>query len=575
MGQRFKGAGVQGILRNDFLIKTRSEMKRHFYRFGIILSIFLFIGTAAFTSEQDLPVMEGKKVVATINGEPITLDGFNHELASLHKGMAGDKKAGKQNRLDLLRRLINTRLMVQEAERIGLDDLPEIEKMVAAFSKVTLREELMERQVKDIKVDDKEVEKYYKESVKEWKVSSVMFEKEEAAKKMVEEVKAGKNFDDLAKQWVAEGIAKKGDEGQYLKVKEINPQVAKVVSQMKVGSVSPVIPIKLGFVVLRLEDIRYPEEPQARNRARQEVLKQKKVEALKNYNAALMKKYVKVHPEVLDRIDYESKAPGFEALLKDKRVIAEVKGEDPITVGELTQHLKQELYHGVETAIETKRLNSRKGPAVEEMLYKRIFRKEALRLSLDKKESYKNKVREYKNSLLFGALVKKAIVPDIKLKEDEMKAYYHEHKNEYTFPEMMRIHSLVFAKRQDAEVAIEKLRKGTELQWLSANAEGQVSRNAPGLLMFGGNLLSTKELPERLQKVISGAKDGDYRLYASPEGYFYVLFIQETISSRLQPYEEVREIVSRKVFDDKIRKAIEDYADKLRALSDVKIYLKD
>ena len=555
--------------------KTRSEMKRHFSRFGIIVSILLFFGTAGFASGQDLPVMKGKKVVATINGEPITLNEFNRELTSLHKGRVEDKKAGKQDRLDLLRRLINTRLIVQEAKRIGLDELREIEMMVDAFSKVTLREELMERQVKDIKVDDREVEKFYKESVKEWKVSSVMFEKEEAAKKMVEEIKAGKNFDDLSKQLVAEGTAKRGEEGQYLKVKEINPQIAKVVSQMKVGSVSPIIPIKLGFVVLRLEDIRYPEEPEAWNQAKQEALRQKKVEALKNYNAALIKKYVKVNQEVLDRIDYESKAPEFEALLKDKRVVAEIKGENPITVGELTQHLKQQLYHGVERAVETKRLNSRKVPAVEEMLYKRVFRKEALRLGLDKTESYKNKVKEYENSLLFGAFVRKAVVPDIKLKEEEMKTYYNEHRGEYTFPEMMKINSLVFAKRQDAEVAIEKLRKGTELQWLSTNAEGQVDRNTPGLLTLDGKLLSTKDLPEGLQKVISGAKAGDSRLYASPEGYFYVLIIQEVLSSRPQPYEEVREIVSRKVFDDKIRKAIEDYADKLRALSDVKIYLKD
>jgi parvulin-like peptidyl-prolyl isomerase len=557
------------------LRKTRGEMKRHSYRFGMIISILLLIATAELASGQGLPVMEGNKVVATINGEPLTLDEFNRELTSLHQGRVGDKKPGRQDRLELLRRLINTRLIVQEAKRIGLDELREIQMMVDAFSKVTLREELMKRQVKDIKVDDKEVENFYKESVKEWKVSSLMFEKEEVAKKMVEEVKAGKNFDDLSKQFIAEGAAKRGEEGQYVKVKEINPQIAKVASQMEVGSVSPVIPIKLGFVVLRLEDVRYPEDPEALNQARQEALKQKKVEVLKSYNAALIKKYVKMHQKVLDRIDYESEAPGFEALLKDKRVVAEIKGENPITVGELTQHVKQQLYHGVQSAVEAKRLNSRKAPAFEEMLYKRVFRKEALRLGLDKTESYKNKVKEYENFLLFGAFVRKAIVPDIKLKEEEIKSYYNEHKGEYTFPEMVKMNSLVFAKRQDAEIAIEKLRKGTELQWLSANTEGQVDRNTPGILTFDGKLLSTKDLPEGLRKVISGVRAGDTRLYASPEGYFYVLFVQEVLSSRPQSYEEVREIVSRKLFDDKVRNAIEDYADKLRAASDVKIYLKD
>jgi len=82
----------------------------------------------------------------------------------------------------------------------------------------------------------------------------------------------------------------------------------------------------------------------------------------------------------LTGIDYESKAPGFEALFEGQASGCRGQGENPITVGELTQHIKQQLYHGVESAIETKRLNSRKAPAFERMLYRRVFRKEALRL---------------------------------------------------------------------------------------------------------------------------------------------------------------------------------------------------
>ena len=214
------------------------------------------------------------------------------------------------------------------------------------------------------------------------------------------------------------------------------------------------------------------------------------------------------------------RTPGFEALLKDKRVVAEIKGEEPITVGELTLSLKQTFYHGVEMAAQSKRLNSKKGQVFEEMLYKRVLRGEALRLGLDKTESYKNKVKEYENSVLFGAFINKAVVPDVKLKEEEVKAYYNEHIGEYTYPEMMRINSLVFGKRNDAEDTIEKLRKGTDFKWLSDNAEGQVDKNAKGVLIFEGNLLTTKDLPEGVQKAIHGARAGDFRLYESPEGLF-------------------------------------------------------
>ncbi|HXX33483.1 MAG TPA: peptidyl-prolyl cis-trans isomerase [Thermodesulfobacteriota bacterium] len=540
-------------------------MRHIFFKLVLILTLLLFSGTTATGAEEKLPVIEGKEAVATVNGEPITLEELNRDLPL----------ASGASKSEVLRRLINVSLVVQEGKRIGLDELPEIKNMVDAFSKVTLREELMERQIKDIRVDDKEVEKLYKESIKEWKISSLLFEKEDAAKKMAEEIKAGKNFDELSKRYVAEGKAKEGERGVWLKVKDISPQIVNTVSKMKAGSVSPIIPFKSGFVILRLEDIRYTEAPEAMEQAREEAIKRKKVRVLKDYSNGLIKKYAKVNQDVLKGIDYESKTPGFEALLQDKRAVAEIRGESPITVGELTQHLKMQFFHGIERAIESKKLNSKKVPALDEIIYKRVFRKEALRLGLDKTEGYENKVKEYERSVLFGAFVNKVIVPDIKLKEEEMKAYYSEHIKEYTMPEMMKINGLVFAKREDGEAAVEKLRKGTEFQWLAENAEGQVDKDTKGLLTFDGKLVTTKDLPEGVQKAIHGARAGDFRLYESPDGYFYALAIQDVIPSKPQPFEEAREEVAKRLFDEKVKKAVEDYADKLRAVSEMKIYLKD
>ena len=85
------------------------------------------------------------------------------------------------------------------------------------------------------------------------------------------------------------------------------------------------------------------------------------------------------------------------------------------------------------------------------MLHKRVFLKEALRLGIDKTEGYKNKVKEYENSLVFGAFIQKAVVPDVKLKEVELKAHYDQHIKDYTYPEMMKVSTLVFEKREDAE----------------------------------------------------------------------------------------------------------------------------
>jgi hypothetical protein len=378
----------------------------------------------------------------------------------------------------------------------------------------------------------------------------------------------------VAREAVSDGTAKGGEEGNYLSRKELLPQVAETVSKMEVGSVSPIIPVGSGFVILKVEDIRYPESQEVREMAKREALVLKKKGVLENYNDALIKKYVKLDKKVLDGIDFEAKEPGFQKLLEDKRVVAEIQGEKPITVGELTDNLRQQLYHGVERAIESKRLNERKTPVLDEMLYKRVFRKEALRLGINKTEAYKNKIKDYENSVIFGAFIQKVVVPDIKIKEEELKTYYNDHIKDYTLPEMIKINSLVFAKRQFAEMALEKLRKGTDFQWLAENAEGQIDKGKD-VLKFEGKFLTTKDLPEGVRKSISGTNPGDFRLYESAEGYFYALAIQDVIPAKPQSFEEAKKKITQIVFDDKLKKLVEEWAEKLRAVSDVKVYLKD
>jgi parvulin-like peptidyl-prolyl isomerase len=539
----------------------------------LILAILFLIGTAASASDPKLPVIKGKKTVAMVGGEPITWDELEQELAPPEGGV-DKKKPTKEETSQTLDRLINATLIVQEARRMGIDQLPELRKEMDAFERVTLREELIERHVKTVRADEKEVEKIFKELVKEWKIKSIVFEKEENAKKMQDALTSGKGFDETQKKFLADKTGKGSEEGKYLRARDLFPEIVDVVSKMKVGAISPIIPMKSGFVILRLDDIRFPENPGAKDQARREALETQQIKSLRAYEKMLREKYTRVRRDVLDRIDFESKEPGFEKLLNDKRVVVEVKGEAPITVGDLAQSIRQQLYHGVDRAVESKKLNSRKDETLDDIVHRRVFRKEALRLGLDKTQSYKNKVKEKEHSLIFSTFVQKVVAPDIKLNEEELKAYHNDHTKEFNTPEMMRVRGLVFSERQDAEETLEKLRKGSDFRWLQANTERQVDKNTQGFLDFDGKLITVRDLPGGVQKAITGARAGDFRLYASPQGHFYALSVQEVVPSKPQPYNEVRESIAKKVYDDKLKKTFEQYATKLRTLSEVKIYLK-
>jgi hypothetical protein len=545
--------------------------------FITVMCLFL-AALPGYAVEGKLPVIDGKTAVATVNDDPITLEEFNRAIAASHAARPGVKTAGQIDYSQIMNRIINTRLIVLEARNIGLDELPETKKMVADYSRDALMELLLERHVRDIKPNQDEVEKIYQEMVKEWRISSVRFKKEELAKNFVKNITAGNNFEEAVKNAMEEGTAEEGEVGQYLRDKDLAPQIAQLVSKMEISSTSPVIAIgNKGFIVLRLEGKRFPEEEdtEAMKRARRQVLNEQRGKAAKDYYQDLRKKYVTINKELVDGLDYESEEHGFDSFLEDKRVVAEIRGEQPITVGDLTKGLKQKFFHGVKRAIKAKEINKKKYEILEVIVEERVLLKEAFKKNIDKSDEYKNKVKEYETSVVFGTFMNKVIIPEIRIEQQELKAHYQENIGKYSYPEMMRIKELVFAKKSDALSAVEKLTKGTDFGWVSSNAEGQVDKNTRGLLRFRGELLTVSSMPEGVQKSLSGANPGDFRLYESPEGYFYVLYIYHLLPSAPRPFDKVQKDIAKEVFEDKVREALEAYADRLREYYPVKIYAKD
>jgi len=555
-------------------------MKKLKYSLAItqILAFFLLFEAQGFASDEELPVIDGKKAVATVNEEPISLEELNKAIAASHTNRPMGESAGRIDYSAIMDRLINTRLILLEARNMGLDELPELKDTVAKYSRETLRELLLILHVKDIKADEEDIERRYKASIKEWKFKSIRFKKQKDAKEVESQLKAGGDFDEVVKKAVEWDIAEADVDGVYLKTKDLAIPVAEMVSKMKVGSVSPVLSIgKKGFIIFKLEDIRYPEkaDPAARQQAQRQALDQKRVEATRNYYSELKQRYAMVDEPLLDELDFESKESGFDKLLQDKRVLVEIKGENPITVGDFSQDVKDEFYHGIELAIEAKRINKRKAAILEARLQKKLLLQEALRQGIDKTDPYKRKVKEYENSVIFGMFIKKAVTPDIKLTRAELKTYYKEHVQEYTDPEMMRIKSLVFGKRGDAVEAIDKLKKGTDFSWLGSNAEGQVDPFTRGLLKLEDKPIMVKSLPEKLKKALSGSRAGDFKLYESPESHFYVLYIFEIIPARQQPFEAVSQEIAKTVYREKTRQMVELWAAQLRDYYPVEIYRAD
>jgi parvulin-like peptidyl-prolyl isomerase len=521
--------------------------------------------------------------LAVVNDDPVTMGDLTNALTESHeeRDPAKTLSGGKIDFAKILDRLINVRLVVQEAVRIGFDELPEFKASVEDFSTQALAKLLMREVTKDIKADPVEVEKQYKDSVVEWKIKSVFFEKEDDAKSMEDGIKAGKSYDELAEKAVAEEKVKGVHEGSFMKPKDLAPPIQEAVATMETGSVSPIIKVQdgktTGFTILKLEEKRYPESPEMRDQTQWSVLGQQRTIAWEKFKTELVKKYVKINDRTLGKLNYEASLDKWEKLLEDARVVAEIKGDKPVTVGELTEELQKKFWHGVEEAAKAKKLNKQIRPSLFSLLGTRLIAKEVSDRGLAKNEEFQKELREYKDSTLFGLFIQRAVFPDVKVTDDDLKAYYEKHKQEYQYPEMMKMSSVAFGNKRNAEAALVMLRKGTDMAWVRNNAEGVIagSEDDP-LSKMNGGILSVNSLPGDMVRIVTGAHAGEYRLYEGTEsGRFYVLSVEDAIPARQQPFEEVKEQFRQKVFQEKFNQAMEEWFHKLRSASKVKVYLSE
>ena len=520
-----------------------------------------------------LPTIRGVAALATVNGEPVSWDGFIAALTSVHAEAQQGTRRKKQDPQALLDRLITGKLVAQEARNIGLDQTPEFKAAIKTFRQEALAASLLERPAKTVtKSDPADVERIYRSTTGLAKFDSLLFEKRSDADALVAKVRAGGDFAAGAKAAVAAGQSKSFDQGGGAKLSELQPEVVNALTALKPGQVSGAIAVNRGWIVVKLAEISVPNEPAARAKAQKDALDWKRLQAVKTYSNDLRKRYVKIDAKLLDALDFEAEKPGLAALEEDKRIVATVQGASSVTVSDLASEVGRAFFHGTEKAAKEKKINPKKYSALDELLVNRLTVAEGTRLGLDKTSAFKDKQREYEEGLLFTAFLKKVLLPDVKISEPEIRAWYDGHKDDYSSPAMLRLDSIAFVERADAEDARKKAVSGADFGWLKKNASGRSPDDA-GAMRLNGGVYVVDQVDAGMAKILANPKEGDARLFAAPGGPVYVVLIREVIPTKAQAYVDVRSDVGQAVVNERTKKLLDEWSAKLRKAYEVKTFV--
>jgi peptidyl-prolyl cis-trans isomerase C len=198
------------------------------------------------------------KVLAEVNSGSITTGDFDRELKNLPeylKAMA-DTPQGRKEMLDTM---VIRELILQQAAKDGLDKGTEIEDKLRDLKKRLIVESFLKKKVEiESKVSDEDMKKFYEQnkdkfkSGEQIKASHILVKTEKEAKDILAQLKAGGNFEELAKKnSVDSSSAKGGDLGWFGKGSMV-PAFEKAALALKEGQISDVVKSDFGFHIIKM-----------------------------------------------------------------------------------------------------------------------------------------------------------------------------------------------------------------------------------------------------------------------------------------------------------------------------------
>ena len=255
----------------------------------------LFLGLILFSckkKDEEKPasgavVSPDVKIVATVNGDPITLAEFQERFA--RAGFKAEQDVALEVKQDFLNRLIERKMMLREAQRRRIKiGRPEINKRIEVlrtengkdveevlseqgidFEKWKsdiwedmMVERLLAREVsRHVTVSSSEVKRYYQANPQEFQkpdqvhARQIVVSTEAEAQKVMEVLQNGADFATVARTKSTAPEAERGGDLGYFAMGDM-PTEFNVVFGLSKGGISGIVKSPYGFHIFKLEDKR-------------------------------------------------------------------------------------------------------------------------------------------------------------------------------------------------------------------------------------------------------------------------------------------------------------------------------
>lgn len=241
------------------------------------------------------------KILARVNGIEIKEEDLNFMLETLNPQIARQFYS-KEGREKLLKELVNQELFYCNAVEEKEFDDEEFKLELEKIKRTALKQYALRKLLSSVSATEEEAKTFYEEHKSTYQAEEsirashilIAEEDEKIGKEIIEKIKNGEAFEDLAKEYSnCPSSEQGGDLGEFTRGKMV-PEFESAAFDMKVGEVSDLVKTQFGYHIIKVTDKKIAKTmsfDEVKEQVMNTVLSMKQQEAYLNKSEALQSKY--------------------------------------------------------------------------------------------------------------------------------------------------------------------------------------------------------------------------------------------------------------------------------------------
>lgn len=554
-------------------------MKQRYRLLTAALTIFLALSFLTGCGKKD------ELVLARVGGDEITARDMD-EIYGQNRMNFASYEDEYESRRAVLDSLIMQRLLIKEAYKRNIDASEEVNRIVLASYDRFLLDILYQREINDkIKITDEDLKDFYNQLEYKIQASHILVTTEDSAKMLLDSIKNGASFEDLAVRYSKDQTARtnRGDLGYFSRGK-LDHIFEENAFKLNPGEISSPFKTRFGWHIVKVVDRAINEERQSFDKMKDQIRATldnlKRFEVLENYTNGIKAKYpVKVETSTCDYVLHRRSA------LYPPQLLEQIPKND-FDLAQLDRDEKELIlatWEGGQISLgdyltKVKKLRGAPKPdfddtaAMAEFIFQmnlmEILGVEARKVGLENDPEFKRKITRFRELAMADIMENDSLIYPPPPDDGEVRQYYEDHIADYTVPPKAHLYEILVSSEELALKLKSQIRSLAQFKKL---ADEYTER--PGKRGSGGDLGVTdhRYYPD-LFKYVDQTPVGEIAGPIPTIQRYAVIYVADKQAEEIRDFNIVKQNIKDRLDRERRSKALAEWVEKQKENIDVKIY---